>query len=235
VEKVEVNLANEKAAIEYDATKITIDSVEQAIKEIGYKVVYEKIALKVGGISDLSDSGKIEKNLNQIHGIKSVSVNYGNSQINVEYNPALISTTDVKMRIGDIGYEILSETIGESAQDIESKKLRNLFYIGIIFTIPIVIFSYSEVFNFIPFSGTNFTAYLMFAFGSVVQFVTDSRFYTGAFRIAKMKSANMDTLVVLGTTTAYVFSAYHTFPIPMWDNLYYDASSVVITFILYLL
>jgi P-type Cu+ transporter len=116
VEKVEVNLANEKAAIEYDATKITIDSVEQAIKEIGYKVVYEKIALKVGGISDLSDSGKIEKNLNQIHGIKSVSVNYGNSQINVEYNPALISTTDVKRRIGDIGYEILSETIGESAK-----------------------------------------------------------------------------------------------------------------------
>lgn len=232
VNKVEVNLASEKAAIEFDPNQLRLDAIEKAIQEIGYKVVYEKITLKIVGISDSSDSEKIEQNLNQMDGIKSVSANFGNSQINVEYNPALISTTDVKRRITDIGYQILSETIGESAQDIESKKLRNLFYIGIIFTIPIVIFSYPEVFNFIPFSGTSFAAYLMFAFGSVVQFVTGSRFYTGAFRIAKMKSANMDTLVVLGTTTAYVFSAYHTFPVPMWDNLYYDAASVVITFIL---
>ena len=65
-----------------------------------------------------------------------------------------------------------------------------------------------------------------------VQFLTGSRFYVGAFRIAKMKSANMDTLVVLGTATAYLFSAFNTFPIPNWHNIYYDASAVVVTFII---
>ena len=186
-------MATEKASIEFDPKQIKLDAIEKAIAEIGYKVVYEKLTLNIAGISDSSDSERIENNLHQMEGIKSVSVNYGNSQINIEYNPALISSADVRRRISNLGYEILSETTGESAQDIESKKLRNLFYIGMAFTIPIVLLSYPEVFNFIPFSGTNIAAYLMFGFGSVVQFVTGSRFYIGAFRIAKMRSANMDT------------------------------------------
>jgi Cu+-exporting ATPase len=232
LKKVEVNLATEKAAIEFDPKQIRLDEIEKAIAEIGYKVVYEKLTLNIAGISDSSDSERIEKNLDQMEGIKTVSVNYGNSQINVEYNPALISSADVRRRISNLGYGVLSQTTGESAQDIESKKLRNLFFIGIAFTVPIVLLSYPEVFNFIPFSGTQMAAYLMFGFGSVVQFVTGSRFYIGAFRIAKMKSANMDTLVVLGTTASYIFSAYNTFPTPAWNNLYYDAAAVVITFII---
>ena len=232
INKVEVNLATEKAAIEFDPTKLKLDEIENAIAEIGYKVIYEKLTLNIGGISDSSDSERIEKNFRQMEGIKSVSVNYGSSQINSDYNPALISIADIKRGVNNLGYEILSETTGKSAQDIESKKLRNLFYIGIIFTIPIILLSYPEIFGFIPFSGTNIAAYLMFGFGSIVQFVTGSRFYVGAYRIAKMKSANMDTLVVLGTTASYIFSAYYTFPNPVWNNLYYDAAAVVITFIL---
>jgi copper ion binding protein len=52
VSKVEVNLANEKAALEYDQSKVKLDTIEKAIEEVGYKVVYEKIVLKIGGISD---------------------------------------------------------------------------------------------------------------------------------------------------------------------------------------
>jgi len=232
VKKVEVNLATEKAAIEFDPLQVKLDTIEKAIQEIGYKVIYEKIILKVAGISDSSDAQKIEDNLKHLEGIKSISVNYGSSQINVEYNTALLSLSDVRKRITDFGYEVQSETTGSSAEDIESKKLRHLFYIGIVFTIPIVILSYPEVFGFIPVSGTDISAYFMFGFATIVQFVTGSRFYIGAFRIARMKSANMDTLVVLGTTTAYVFSVYNTFPTPILNNLYYDAAAVVITFII---
>ncbi|HYV52614.1 MAG TPA: HAD-IC family P-type ATPase, partial [Candidatus Eisenbacteria bacterium] len=115
---------------------------------------------------------------------------------------------------------------------IEARKLKYLFSVGVAFTIPVILYSYPEVFRFIPIAGTNISAYLIFVFASIVQFVTGSRFYIGAIRIAKMKSANMDTLVVLGTTTAYIFSAYNTFPIPIWHNIYYDAAAVVVTFIL---
>jgi len=232
VSKVEVNVANEKAALEYDQSKIKLDTIEKAIGEVGYKVIYEKLVLMIGGISDSSDAQRLEQNLSHLEGIKTLSVNYGNSQVNVEYNPALLSLTDIRKKIGNLGYEVLSETVGSSAQDIEARKLKYLFFVGIAFTLPVVLFSYPEVFRFIPSAGTNISAYLAFAFASIVQFVTGSRFYIGAFRIAKMKAANMDTLVVLGTTTAYIFSAFNTFPTPIWHNIYYDAAAVVVTFIL---
>ncbi len=232
ISKVEVNLANEKAALEYDQSKIKLDTIEKAIEEVGYKVIYEKLVLDIGGISDSSDAQRLEQNLVHVEGVKAVSANYGNSKVNIEYNAALLSLADIRKNIGHLGYEVLSETIGSSAQDIEAKKLKYLFFVGIAFTLPVILFSYPEVFRFIPFAGTNISAYLAFAFASIVQFVTGSRFYIGAFRIAKMKSANMDTLVVLGTTTAYVFSAFNTFPAPIWHNIYYDAAAVVVTFIL---
>jgi Cu+-exporting ATPase len=232
VNKVEVNLATEKATLEFDQTKVKFDSIEKAIEEIGYKVVYEKLTLKLGGLSDSTDAERLEQKLHQLDGIKSASVNYGSSQVNIEYNSALLSLVDIRRKITELGYEILSEDLGVSTQDIEARKLKHLFIIGVVFTIPVMLFSYPEVFKFLPAAGTNIAAYAMFAFASVVQFVTGSRFYTGAFRIAKMRSANMDTLVVLGTTTAYIFSAFNTFPVPDWHSMYYDAAAVVITFII---
>lgn len=232
VNKVEVNLATEKATLEFDQTKVKFDSIEKVIEEIGYKVVYEKLTLKLGGISDSTDAERLEQKLHQLDGIKSASVNYGSSQVNIEYNSALLSLADIRRKITELGYEILSEDLGVSTQDMEARKLKHLFMLGVVFTIPVMLFSYPEVFKFLPTAGTNIAAYAMFAFASVVQFVTGSRFYTGAFRIAKMRSANMDTLVVLGTTTAYVFSAFNTFPVPDWHSMYYDAAAVVITFII---
>ncbi|MBI3638804.1 MAG: copper-translocating P-type ATPase [Thaumarchaeota archaeon] len=232
VNKVEVNLATEKATLEFDQTKVKLDSIEKAIEEIGYKVVYEKLTLKLGGVSDSTDAERLEQKLHQLDGIKSASVNYGSSQVNIEYNSALLSLADIRRKITELGYEILSEDLGVSTQDVEARKLKHLFIIGVVFTIPVMLFSYPEVFKFLPAAGTNIAAYVMFAFASVVQFVTGSRFYTGAFRIARMRSANMDTLVVLGTTTAYIFSAFNTFPVPDWHSMYYDAAAVVITFII---
>ena len=232
VNKVEVNLATEKATLEFDQTKVKFDSIEKAIEEIGYKVVYEKLTLKLGGVSDSTDAERVEQKLHQLDGIKSASVNYGSSQVNIEYNSALLSLADIRRKITELGYEILSEDLGVSTQDMEARKLKHLFIMGVVFTIPVMLFSYPEVFKFLPAAGTNIAAYAMFAFASVVQFVTGSRFYTGAFRIARMRSANMDTLVVLGTTTAYIFSAFNTFPVPDWHSMYYDASAVVITFII---
>src|SRR5438094_5248496 len=62
VRKVEVNLANEKAVLEYDQSKIKLDAIEKAIEEVGYKVIYEKLVLTIGGISDSSDSQRLEQN-----------------------------------------------------------------------------------------------------------------------------------------------------------------------------
>lgn len=232
VTKCEVNLAAEKAILEYDPSSTNLSAIEKSIEEIGYKVVYEKLTIKVGGITDSNDASRLEKRLQELEGVKYASINYGNGQVLVEYNQALLSLMDIRSVINKTGYQILSEDLSASAEEIEATNLKKLFVVGLVFTIPVVILDYREFMPFIPFAGTATAAYLLFAFASIVQFVTGSRFYVGAYRISKMKSANMDTLVVTGTTAAYLFSALNTFPNPVWHNIYFDASSVVITFII---
>ncbi|TBR09952.1 MAG: copper-translocating P-type ATPase [Candidatus Nitrosotenuis sp.] len=232
VTKCEVNLASQKADLEFDPSAVSLQTIEKAIQSAGYHVVYEKLTVKIAGITDSGDAHSLQKKLERLDGVRSVSVNYGNSQGIIEYNPALLSLSDIRQFITKNGYHVLSEDLSESAEELEAKKLGKLFVIGIAFTIPILIFGYPEYLSFIPLAGSNVAAYLMLACASVVQFVAGSRFYSGAFRIAKLRSANMDTLVVVGTTAAYLFSLYNTFPNPSWDKIYYDASTVVITFII---
>jgi Cu+-exporting ATPase len=178
VNSVQVNLANERAVLEYDPAQVDLDAIEKAIQDVGYRVVYEKVALAVEGVSDATDAQRLESNIGKVEGIKTVSVNYGNSQVSVEYNSAALSIADIRRTIADAGYNVLSETASVSAQDIEAGKLRRLFYTGLAFTVPAVILSYPEFFGFIPYAGTDAAAYVAFASAAVVQFVTGSRFYS---------------------------------------------------------
>src|SRR3990170_462681 len=222
----------ENAILEYDQSQVNLSDIENAIKEAGYKVVYEKLTIKIGGLTDSNDAELLEKMIRKLEGVRASPVNYGNSTAIIEYNPALLSLADIRQIINKTGYQILSEDLSASAEEIEAKKLKKLFGIGLAFSIPVMIFGYPEYFSFIPFAGTEIAALIIFVCASTVQFVTGSRFYIGAYRITKMKSANMDTLVVTGTTAAYLFSVFNTFPTPAWHNIYYDAAAVVITFII---
>jgi Cu+-exporting ATPase len=232
ITKCEVNLAAEKAVLEFDSSLIDLEKIENALKDIGYSAVYEKFSVKITGITDSSDSEKLEKRLLEIDGVKEASVNYGNNQVVIKYNSTLLSISDLRRIINKTGFQILSEDDIETSEEIEAKKLKKLFIVGLVFSIPVMFLGYPEFFSFIPFAGTGIAALIIFVCASIVQFVTGSRFYIGAYRITKMKSANMDTLVVTGTTAAYLFSVFNTFPTPAWHNIYYDAASIVITFII---
>ncbi|MEM2856094.1 MAG: heavy metal translocating P-type ATPase [Candidatus Nitrosocaldaceae archaeon] len=232
VNRCEVNLGSGKAILEYDPSIIDLSKIERSIEEVGYIVVYEKLTIKVGGITDSSDADRLEKRLRRLEGVRFASVNYGNGQILLEYNPALLSLSDIRQILNNSGYQVLSEDLSASVEEVEARRLKKLFIIGVIFTIPVVLLGYPEYFSFIPVAGSIMAAYIIFTCATIVQFVTGSRFYIGAYRIAKMKSANMDTLVVTGTTAAYLFSVFNTFPTPLWHNIYYDAATVVITFII---
>lgn len=230
VKRCEVNLASQKASLEFDPGMVDLSKIEEAVRDAGYSVLYEKLTMKVGGITDSSDAANLEKRLQSVEGISHASANYGNSQVVIQYNSALVSLSDIRRFLAKSGYQILSEDLSASAEAIEAKKLKKLFAVGLVFTVPIILLGMPE-FALIPASGTAYSAYVLFLCASIVQFVGGSRFYVGAYRIARLRSANMDTLVVMGTTAAYMFSVYNTFPTPVWHNLYYDAGATVITFI----
>ncbi len=165
-------------------------------------------------------------------GIKEISINQEKSQVIIEYNSTFLSSSDLRGIIIRSGFQILSEDSISSSEEIEIKKLKRLFLRGLVFSIPVIIFGYPEVLSFIPLAGTDAVAYLIFVCAGIVQFTVGWRFYVGAYRIAKIKSANMDTLIVTGTTAAFLFSAFNTFPTPVWENIYYDAGAIVVTFII---
>lgn len=232
VEKCQVNLAAEKATLEYDSSLISLENIENLLKDIGYSVIYEKFSAKINEIADPTNSEKLKSKLIEIAGVKEITINNENSQVVIEYNPTLLSSSDLRGIINRTGFQILSEDDVVSSEGIEARKLKRLFIIGAIFSIPVVIFGYPEFLSFVPFAGTDTAAYLIFVCASIVQFVVGRRFYVGAYRIAKIRSANMDTLVVTGTTAAFLFSAWNTFPTPVWENIYYDAAAIVVTFII---
>ncbi|HEX6560719.1 MAG TPA: heavy metal-associated domain-containing protein, partial [Nitrososphaera sp.] len=68
VSRVEVNLASEKAAVEFDPAKIGLPDIEKAVEEIGYRVVYEKVSLKVEGITDSADAQRLESGISRMEG-----------------------------------------------------------------------------------------------------------------------------------------------------------------------
>jgi len=225
IKSCEVNLATNKAIIEYDPTKIDLKIIESAIEETGYKVRYEKILLRIKDLTEI-DVRIIEDKLGH-EGIRNISVNHVFSSVYIEYNPMLLSIAEIRSKLESLGYKILSEEL--ILEDNKDKKNKLLIIIGAILTFPVMIYSYNE---YIPFSlpFLDISSYIMFGLSSIIQVLLGSKFYLGTYRIARLKKANMDTLIALGTTAAYLYSTYNTFTGS--NALYYDASTAILTLVL---
>ncbi|MFM7796971.1 MAG: heavy metal translocating P-type ATPase, partial [Candidatus Nitrosotenuis sp.] len=181
---------------------------------------------------DSSDASTLERILTSTIGIRKASINYGVAQALLEFNQFAISIPEIKSIIKNTGFDIISEKIHESLDEVEAMKTKSLFLFGLVLSIPVIIFGHHGIHNFsFHLIDEPLAAYMSFGFASVVQIWIGRRFYRGAYKMARMRSANMDTLIVLGTVTAYLFSVINTFPIPIWENINYDASVLIIIFI----
>ncbi len=230
--EVNVSFATGKAVVVLDESRVGLKELERAVKDVGYEVIYEKVRFKVSGIRDTPEAVALERELLKLDGVKSASVDVTSSTLVVEYNPALISINDLSRVVESRGFKVLSEEFAEGFEEAEARRLRYLAILGTALTIPVIIYSYPELFRFVPFAGTALAGYTAFLLASFIQVLLGARFYMGAFRAAKLRTANMDTLVALGTTAAYFYSVFHTFPTPTWSGIYYDASAAVLSFVM---
>lgn len=110
----------------------------------------------------------------------------------------------------------------------EYQKLKKLLFVGIILTIPTVIFTYTHV---LP---TQISHYLLFVLATPVQFLVGYRFYRGSVDSIKHKTANMDILIAVGTSTAWLYSSIVTFfpDFFPFEHVYFETATVIITLIL---
>ncbi|MCW4024333.1 MAG: heavy metal translocating P-type ATPase [Candidatus Bathyarchaeota archaeon] len=228
-----VNLAAEKAIVEYDPAVVGQKAIEDAVTAAGYQVIHEKISLQVSGMTCINCAKTIEKALGNREGIYNAAVNFATERINIEYNPEQISLVTIKKIIQDTGYgTIEQQTPVEDAEGKARKRhiqrLKTLLAVSILLTVPIMVLMWFPV---LPMAQNNI---LMFLLATPVQFVVGWTFYVGAYKGLKNKTANMDTLIAMGTSTAYIYSTAVTFMPNAFPGagVFFDTATMIMTFIL---
>ena len=197
----------------------------------------EKRTIPVVGMACSACSANVEKKLNSLPGIKSAAVNLPGRTALVEYNPDEISLERMKSEINGIGYDLVIET-NRSAEAIERRELqrlkrRTLFSWGFALLCMCVSMGWLDLGG----KAVNNQVALLLALANFV--VCGGEFFSRAWRQLRHGSANMDSLVALSTSIAFLFSAFNTFwGDAVWGargivwHTYFDAAVMIITFVL---
>ncbi len=243
VEEASVNFAMERATVSFDPDKTGFDELKGAVEKLGYKASSEKIDLPIGGMTCASCVAKVEKALGGVDGVLNASVNFATEMATVEYLPSQASLEDLKRAITKIGYKVLAaeglDDITDTEKEARQKEVRLLkikFMVGAILSVPVFLGSFPEWFSWMPNPLTNF--YFLMFMAAPVQFWVGKQFYTGFWAALKNKTSDMNTLIAVGTSAAFGYSAAMTlFPEYFISKgfkptVYFDTAAVIIVLIL---
>ncbi|MFC1924664.1 heavy metal translocating P-type ATPase [Chloroflexota bacterium] len=233
VEEAGVNFASEKASIKYDPSQVDLAVIKNTISELGYEMVTKKSIFPVGGMTCASCVSHVEHALSGVSGVVSVNVNLASEKATVEYIEGT-RIADMKRAVEEAGYELgdeaatLEDVTTTAQREIHS--IRNRFIFAAALGLSIMIIGWSP-----SFSGK---AYLLWALATPVQFWAGLRFYRGAWGALKHRTTDMNTLVAVGTSTAYFYSVVAVlFPDlfvakGLEPHLYFDTSAMIVALIL---
>src|SRR5699024_8730942 len=145
-----VNLTTEKASVDYQQDKTSLEDITNRIESIGYGVVYEKSDLDITGMTCAACSNRIEKVLNKTDGVKSATVNLTTENAMIEYNPGVIDERDIIDRIGNLGYGAEPKQSSEdkiSRKDSELKKMKWKVIIASLLSLPLLVTMLDHLFG----------------------------------------------------------------------------------------
>lgn len=237
--KAQVNLTTEKASIDYDPEKTSIEDISKKIENVGYGVLTEKTDLDVFGMTCAACSTRIEKVLNKQDGVKHATVNLTTESATIEYNPGLVDVKSLVDKIKNVGYDAKPKAEAKEKQTYKEKQLKNMktkLIISVLLSAPLLLTMLVHLFGMsIPDIFMN--PWFQFALATPVQFIIGWQFYEGAYKNLRNGGANMDVLVALGTSAAYFYSLYEAFMTignpEYMPHLYFETSAVLITLILF--
>lgn len=233
--KVELN--NSRAIINETKAFNILPNAVKAIRDLGYGVTTVKKNFPVLNMTCASCAISAQTILESAKGVVGVSVNYANNTAIVEYIPSITNPHELQKAVRSIGYDLMideTESAHDSLEELHSQKFRKLKMktIGaVLLSLPVV--AIGMFFMDIPYAN-----YIMWAFSTPVIVWLGKDFFINAWKQAKHRSANMDTLVALSTGIAYLFSVFNTLFMEVWHSrglhahVYFEAATVVIAFIL---
>jgi len=236
IEEQHVEINNRRAAIKVSSSSVVPEAIK-AIQDIGYGVTTAKGVFPVLEMTCASCAGSAESIIKSSPGVVNAAVNFATGNLTVEYLPNITNPLKLKKAVQSVGYDLLIENEDKQQETLDSiheKKLHSLkqkTLWAILLSLPVVIIG--MFFMHMPYANP-----IMLVFSTPVVLWLGRDFFINAWKQAKHKSANMDTLVALSTGIAYTFSVFNM----IFANLlakkgleahvYFEAAAVIIAFIL---
>ncbi|MFH2090776.1 MAG: heavy metal translocating P-type ATPase [Pseudomonadota bacterium] len=196
--------------------------------------------LPVTGMSCVNCAANIERTLNnKVDGVVSASVNFAAERLTVSYDPSLVNMETIVAQIKKIGFDLILPSEGQDEEDVEAiarqaeiQDQQQKFMVGVVFALPLFVISMSRDFGFIgTWSHASWVNFFFLFLATPVQFYTGIDYYIGAYKNLKNKTANMDVLIALGSSVAYVYSLAILLIPGLGGHVYFETSAVIITLI----
>lgn len=236
IETHKVELNNRRAAITVGKNEVVGEAVN-AIRELGYGVSTVKHTFPVLGMTCASCASSAESIVTFQEGVINASVNFATGNLTVEYLPNMTDASKLQKAVQSIGYDLLIENENKQQETLEAihaqkfQKLKSKTIWAILLSLPVV--TIGMFFMDIPYANP-----IMWLFSTPVVLWLGKDFFINAWKQAKHRSANMDTLVALSTGIAYLFSVFNMLFEDFWHqrglhaHVYFEAAAVIVAFIL---
>ncbi len=207
----------------------------------------KRIDIPIKGMTCASCVKRVQDSLASLDGVLSASVNLATEKATIEYTPGQVGMREFRNSVRGIGYDIIEVRQGEDIvekekleREAEYKKLKTKLIAGAVLTVPIFLLMLWDQIGLssvveIP-AQVNFL--LQFFIQTPVQFWVGWQFYTGAIAAARHRTTNMNTLIAVGTSAAYIYSVAATFFPSIFEikgysaHVYFDTAATIIVFIL---
>jgi len=240
VKAATVNFATEQASLSFDPDQVKVETLVEKIQEAGYGVAKATVDIPVTGMTCANCAMTIERTLKKkVPGVVNASVNFASERARVEYIPSVTGLDEMIQAIEKAGYGAIRPDDALEGEDAELQARRAeikdqtaKFAVGLAFTIPLFVLSMGRDFGlFGPWAGAPWVNWLFLVLATPVQFYTGWDYYYGGFKSLRNRSANMDVLVAMGSSVAYVYSFALLLVPALGHHVYFETSAVIITLI----
>ena len=240
-----------------------LTEVRQQVKRAGYKIPTLTLTLPITGMSCTACSNTVERALRETEGVVYASVNFATEKGHVEYVSGLGARAPIVAAVRKAGYDVImaappkpddlqkqtdttapqpikAETDEDAEAAARAAAIRHEYrrlLVGVVFSLPLLILSMGRDFGLLgAWAHGSWVNWLLFFLATPVQFYVGRDYYVAAFKSLRNRSANMDVLVAMGTSVAYVYSvavllARFTGNDALGDHVYFETAAVIITLI----
>jgi len=249
VRRADVNFATDEGSVEYDPAETSMAEIFAAIEDAGYEPIADEVTIAVTDMSCANCAETITAALLDVPGVVDADVNYATDEATVRFNPGDVDRPDLYEAIEGAGYSPVREDSGgsgdgtdggdESAADVarqaEIRRQRRLTLFGAALAVPFVVLMADRLLLGGSVVGESLLgldlAWVELALATVVQAVLGKPFYENSYTaLVKNRTANMDVLIALGSSTAYVYSVAVIFSL-IAGGRYFDTAVFILVFI----